>query len=428
MTLRAGNAQARRLFLAHHGLCAAPGGRLTGAELLALIRELGFVQLDSIRTVERAHHMILFTRRSGYRPAQLARLLERERSLFENWTHDAAIIPTAFFPVWQRRFAREAERLAQRWRRWHGDDFLGRLDAVLDRVATQGPVRAGHLSAADGRGNGGTDGGIGGGTVGGTVGGTAGGQGWWDWAPSKAALEYLWRTGRLAVTRREGFQKVYDLTERVIPPAHRDPAARPDDAGLVDWACRNALDRLGFATPGELARFWDGITPAEAAAWCAAQGEALRRVEIAEAGGGRPRAAYAWADQAARLAGPLDDLPAPPGRLRLLSPFDPLLRDRQRTERLFGFAFRIEVFVPAARRRYGYYVFPLLEGERLIGRLDMSADREADALVVRALWLEPGLRPTKARLACLEHELERHRRFAGCGRLVFRDRWLAQGT
>ena len=100
MTLRLSNRQARRLFLQHHGLCDPPGGRLSGPALLSLVRNLGFVQVDSIRTVERAHHMILFTRRSSYRPKQLDRLLERERSLFENWTHDAAVIPTEFYPIW----------------------------------------------------------------------------------------------------------------------------------------------------------------------------------------------------------------------------------------------------------------------------------------------------------------------------------------
>ena len=142
-------------------------------------------------------------------------------------------------------------------------------------------------------------------------------------------------------------------------------------------------------------------------------------VEIAGAQDARPRQAYAWADIEDRLA----ETPPPPGRLRVLSPFDPLLRDRQRTERLFGFSFRIEVFVPAAQRRFGYYVFPLLEGDRLIGRLDMKADREADALTVTALWPEGRLRLTKPRLKKLEAELERLRDFAGCATLRFENGW-----
>lgn len=395
MSLHLDNRTARRLFLARHGLAAPPGGRLTGQGLLDLVAELGFVQVDSIRTVERAHHAILFSRRNGYRQRQLARLVERDRTLFEGWTHDAALIPTAFYPVWMARFRRRAEALRARFLRYRGSDALDKTGEVLDHIARHGPVRAGHLREADHESG-----------------------GWWNWAPSKSALEYLWHTGRLAVTRREGFQKVYDLTENVIPAQHRDPAEVPDDAGLVDWSCRNALDRLGFATPGELARFWEGITPEEAGAWCKARGTHLCPVTI-EGADGSGRHAFAWSGLAESLA----ELPEPPARLRVLSPFDPLLRDRQRTERLFGFSYRIEVFVPAERRRYGYYVFPLLEGDRLIGRVDMQADRDADALRVTALWWERGLRRSKARQRRLEAELERVARFAGVTKVVFADGW-----
>ena len=115
--------------------------------------------------------------------------------------------------------------------------------------------------------------------------------------------------------------------------------------------------------------------------------------------------------------------PEPPGRIRVLSPFDPALRDRKRAERLFGFSYRIEVFVPAPKRKYGYYVFPLLEGGRLIGRIDMKAERDADALSVSGLWPEPGVRLSAGRMARLEAELERQRRLAGVGRVVFTDGW-----
>jgi hypothetical protein len=396
VSLHLDNRTARRIFLARHGLCDPPGGRLTSAELLALVRRLGFVQVDSIRTLERAHHQILFARRTGYRPAQLDRLLERERSLFENWTHDAAVLPSEVFPVWQARFARLADRLAQRWHRWHGGQFAEVMEEVYAHVAAHGPVRAEHLRETD----------------------RPRGGGWWEWAPSKTALEYLWRTGRLAVSRRENFQKVYDLTENVIPAEHRDPAAVPDAAGLVDWSCRTALDRLGVATPGEVARFWDGISPQEATAWCKARGARLRPVTL-EGADGKGRHGYAWAD----LEEALPDLPEPPARLRALSPFDPLLRDRRRTERLFGFAYRIEVFVPAPQRRYGYYVFPLLEGDRLVGRADIKAERAADTLRIDAVWWEPGLRPSRQRRRKLEAELERLARFAEVGRIAFADGW-----
>ena len=400
------NRTARRLFLERQGLSFAPARKLTRAGLLDLIGHMGFVQVDSISTVERAHQMILFSRNQTYRQKDLRHLLEKDRSLFENWTHDAAIIPTEFYPYWQHGFARHRERLRERWRKWRREGFEAQFDQVLERIASDGPVMSRDM-AADHR------------DPDGPANRPANGQGWWNWHPSKTALEYLWRTGDLAVTRREAFQKVYDLTERVIPDHHREPEI--DREVFIDWACRSALDRLGFATSGEIAAFWDLVSAAEARAWCEAErGRSLIEVDIETAGGGKPRRAFAWPETPARL----DDLPEPPRRLRVLSPFDPLIRDRNRTERLFGFEYTIEVFVPAAKRRYGYYVFPILEGDRLVGRVDMICRRKSGDLAVTGLWLEPKVHPSKGRLAAIEAELDRLRRFTGMDRVIFEDGWL----
>ncbi len=392
-----GNAEARRLLLAAQGLSRPRNRKLTAGGLLDLVTQLGYVQVDSINTVERAHHLILFARNRTYRPSQLARLLERDASLFENWTHDAAVIPTRFYPYWRSRFAREREALRERWRNWHSGDFEGKLGEVLDHIRETGPAMARHLNEET----------------------PTNGAGWWDWHPGKTALEYLWRTGDLAVARREGFQKVYDLAERVIPRCHRQET--PSTGAFIDWACQGALDRLAFATPGELAAFWGGMTPAEAAAWCKRNlGRGIVEVLVQPADGGKPRPAYAREDFAASLEGP----PPPPGPIRILSPFDPLIRDRGRTERLFGFRYRIEVFVPEARRQYGYYVFPLLERDRLIGRIDMKHRRESASLEVSGLWLEVGVKFTHGRRDQLAAELERLRRFIGAERVVFRNGYL----
>ncbi|MDX1576720.1 MAG: crosslink repair DNA glycosylase YcaQ family protein, partial [Kiloniellales bacterium] len=390
------NADARRAFLAGQGLARPVGGRLTREGLYGQIERLGFVQVDSINTVERAHHLILFARNHNYRHGQLTHLLERKAALFENWTHDASIIPTRFYPYWMCRFAKERETLRERWRKWRPGDYEAVLEQVLDHVRAAGPVMARHLGD-DKKKN---------------------AQGWWDWHPSKTALEYLWRTGELAVARREGFQKVYDLTERVIPAEHRQGA--PGRAALIDWACRSALERLVFATSGELAAFWDAVTPAEAAHWCRGRlGDELVEVTVEPANGKKPRTAYARPDYQERLA----ETPAPPGAIRVLSPFDPLIRDRNRTERLFDFRYRIEVFVPEARREYGYYVFPLLEGDRLIGRIDMKRTKDG-ALSVSALWLEPRLKFTRAREAKLTSELDRLAQFVGAEAVRFENGFL----
>jgi len=208
----------------------------------------------------------------------------------------------------------------------------------------------------------------------------------------------------------------------VIPAAFR--AAEPSQQAFVDWACTSALERLGFATPGELARFWGLVTPAEASAWAVAnRGAAALPARLEGAGGNGARQLLARPD----LPELLRALPPPPARLRALNPFDPLLRDRARLARLFGFDYRIEVFVPAQKRQWGYYVFPLLERDRLIGRLDMKAARAAGTLEVTRLWLEPGVRASRGRLRRLEAELERVRRFAGLERVRFGEGALKDG-
>ncbi len=158
------------------------------------------------------------------------------------------------------------------------------------------------------------------------------------------------------------------------------------------------------------------ISPAEAKGW-ASQQESLIEVEV-EGADGAPRKHLARAE----LLG--EEAPEPPARIRVLSPFDPMIRDRKRTQRLFGFEYTIEVFVPEPKRKYGYYVFPLLEGDRLIGRIDMKADRAADALIVKGLWLEPKVRPSAGRMKRLMAELERQRRFSGVSQTEFLDGWI----
>ncbi len=387
------NTLARRIFLDRHALLEPPAGASRGAELAALIGRLGFVQVDSINTVERAHHMILWSRRPSYRPANLRPLLERDRALFEHWTHDASVIPTAFLPYWRARFRREHPRLLAAYRSWQGEAFEAHLESVLEHVAQAGPVAGGDLGEREK--------------------GSAGG--WWAWHPEKTALEFLWRTGRLAVRRREGFTKVYDLADRVYPACEG-----VSDAELVDFACTSALDRLGFATTGELAAFWRLATPDEAKDWgrrALATGE-VEEVSIEGADGATRRClARPGLAEAAR------GLPEPPGRVRILSPFDPLLRDRNRAQRLFGFDYRIEVFVPEARRRFGYYVFPILEGDRMIGRIDARARRAEGRLEVAAFFPEPGIRPGKGREDRLAAELDRLARFAGCETVDFAADW-----
>ena len=390
------NAAARRLFLHRHGLGEPATGPASGKDLLAVIHRLGFVQIDSINTVQRAHHMILHARRHSYRAENLRPLLERDRTLFEHWTHDAAIIPTEFYRHWRLRFERNEISLRAHWKK-RRREYEARIGPVLDQIRACGPVSSADVGDGESRGSG----------------------GWWDWHPSKTALEYLWHTGQVMVTRRQAFRKLYDLTERVIPAAALAHVSGARDS--IDWACNAAIDRLGFATSGEIAAFLAKVTPAEARDWCLSALEQGALIEIDVSGAdGSNRSHFARPDviAAARAA------PEPPETVRILSPFDPALRDRARALRLFDFDYRIEVFVPKAQRKYGYYVFPVLQGARLIGRIDMKCERKDDVLAVTAFWPDARVAIGKGRLARLNSAIARTASFAGVSDIRFEKDWL----
>ena len=382
---------ARRLFMAGQGLLDDPSRPATPKTVYAAVERMGFVQVDTINVVERAHHLILAARFDAFRPETLARLVERDKLLFEHWTHDASLIPTRWFAHWKPRFERH------RMNRWWSERFGGDPDevcaAVLERVAREGPVMSRdfeHERNGEPR-------------------------GWWGWKPQKAALERLWRTGDLMIARRVNFQKVYDLTPRVLPEHHALP--RPTDEEHAAWACGEALDRLGHATPRDLAAFWNLTSIQAARAWCdrAARAGEIVPVEVESADSSKPRMAFArpdWKRRAARL-------PHAPDRVRLLCPFDPVLRDRARTLRLFGFDYRFEAFVPEGKRRYGYYVLPILDGERFIGRLDPKCHRDEGVLEIRGLWWEQGQRPQRAARARFDEALHRLSAFIGAQRCRF---------
>ncbi len=366
-----------------------------GADLEGVLDGLGFVQIDSVNTLARAHDLILWSRRGQYRPKALEHLVARDRAAFEHWTHDAAVIPMQFYPMWQLKFARDEARMRARWPAARRQGWQDEIEQVLRHVTDNGASSSRDVGDGD----------------------TKGSSGWWDWQPSKTALEFLWRSGQLAVCHRKGFRKFYDLSERVIPATSR--AKRYDNDEIIDWAMSEALRRLGFGTSGELAAFFDIVTRDEARDWCAAAlavGTIIETdIELADGSLRRSFVTETTLNEAAAL-------PQPSARVRLLSPFDPALRDRARAERLFGFRYRIEIFVPEAKRQYGYYVFPVLQGNRMIGRLD--AQRQGNTIAVRTFWPEAGVRMGKARTARLKSELERVGHLAKVQDISFADDWL----
>jgi len=377
--MKINNIQARNLWLAGHGLASAPTGKL---DVMATIRSLGFVQLDTIQNVTRAHHHILWSRNQNYREPMLDQLLGEERSIFEHFTHDASVLPTEYYPYWQRQFARMD--MLVRSSKWYGSGLKkADLQAIKARIANEGPLSTREFDSK-----------------------VKGKKEMWARPPHKKALDAMWYSGELATSHRESFIKYYDLRERVIAPEHREPDH--SDAQQIDWLCRNALERLSFGTLGEIQRFWDAVSAAEVKAWAGIARDAMVPVQLESADGSWSEA-YASPDIEDRIA----NVSAPTSRLRIINPFDPAVRDRARLSRLFGFDYKNEMFVPAAKRKWGYYVYLLLESDRFIGRAEVKADRKKGIVTVTGLWREPRVKWTKGRQQKLDGELGRFARLIG---------------
>lgn len=373
MTVRISNRAARRLWLSLQGLAASPVGKI---DVLEIIKKLGFVQLDSIRNVTRAHHHILWSRNQNYREPMIDHMLSSERSIFEHFTHDASVLPMDYYPMWSRQFARLEARVskseAYRQAKQDGDH-----DAIKKRIRTEGALSTRAFESK-----------------------IVGQKEMWDRPPHKRALDHMWYAGELATAHRSNFIKFYDLKERVVPQVHLN--GRPTDSEQIDWLCNGALNRLGFATSGELQRFWNAVSGSEVRRWLADASHELRSVEVEAAIGD-------WMKCLApsNIEELMDGVTNPTSRLRIINPFDPIARDRDRLSRLFGFDYRIEIFVPPAKRKWGYYVYPLLEGDRFVGRAELKSDRKNGVLVVKQLWAEKGVAWTEKRAHKLDAELQR---------------------
>ena len=378
MALRIPNRQARWLWLQAQDLSDSPTGPL---DLPAIVRRLGFVQLDTIQNVTRAHHHILWSRNQNYREPMLDKMLGQDRAVFEHFTHDASVLPIEFYPMWQRQFRRLGDKVARQASYQKAVQEIGR-EQILSRIEREGPLSTHAFETR-----------------------VEGERQMWDRPPHKRVLDQLWYAGDLATAHRENFAKYYDLAERVIPAPHRQIAH--DDSAQIDWLCRNALDRLTFGTPGEIQRFWGAVDAREVKHWTRGAGD-LIPVKL-QSSDGSWRDALAPADIETRL----DGASPPTARLRIINPFDPAVRDRNRLAMLFGFEYRNEMFVPPAQRQWGYYVYPILERDRFVGRIEIKADRSAGQLRVTQFWAEPGVRWPEVRQAKLTAELTRLARLIG---------------
>ncbi len=351
--------EARRVALAAQGFADRPLGRPVDARALRsrVIDRVGLLQIDSVNVLQRAHYLPAFSRLGPYDPELLDRFSGyAPRKLFEYWGHEASLLPVDLWPLMQWRMARV-----------HNDAWGGMrriaverpdlVAAVLADIADRGPLSVSELAHHDE---------------------PRGPKGpWWDWSDVKRAVEYLFWGGEITSARRVRFERRYDIPERVIPAAIRavpTPTVEEAQRELLRIAAR----AMGVATEPDL-RDYFRLPSTESK---------LRVAELVEAGELQPVAVDGWTAPA--YLSPGARVPRSVDAQAIVGPFDSLIWERPRVERLFGFRYRIEIYVPKPKRVYGYYVLPFLLGDQLVARVDLKADRAAGALLVQAAHAEPG--------------------------------------
>jgi len=383
-------AEARRLHLGAQGFAdPLPGGRVTKRHLHRVMGRTGVLQLDSVNIVARPQYVVPYSRLGPYDTTLLDAIAYHDRRWFECNAHAACLVPVERYQLFRPRMDgfREGTHINHNATKW--DAYLAEylvknrayMDTVLAELRERGPLSAGQL----------------------TDGGRSRPGVMWGWSRGKQAIEMLFRTGEVAALRKlPSFERLYDLTERIIPKSALDaPVPDHDDAErqLVELAARS----LGAATARDLSDYYRTRLD-----------HTKRRADELVGLGVLDRVTVdGWRDPAYVIA--RMGIPRAIDRAALLTPFDPLVWDRKRAVRMFGFDYKIEIYVPAPKRKYGYYVFPFLRGDRIVARVDLKADRKAGVLRVLGAWPEPAI--TKADVAALEAELRRFADFLALERV-----------
>ena len=378
--------QAQQVMLASLGLSASPRYKAGKRDLLTAIRQIHNLQIDTISVVARAHQHILWSRLGSY-PTNWLEELHAEGQLFEYFAHAVCLLPIEDYPLFRAV-------MLEKFIGWNNIRDWGRknaamLDQILSHIHQNGAVRSSDFESKQPRGA------------------------WWDWKVEKVALEHLYYRGDLMIARRERFQRVYDLRERVLPAW--DDAQAPEYSTAVQELTRKAVKALGIASNTWAANYFY-LKKAEAAAATAqllAEG-AIHPVRIEGVRGGpffvhlenEPLLEAALADQLSAK------------HTTILSPFDPLISDRGRARDLFDFEYSIECYTPAPKRKYGYFVLPILHQGQLIGRLDAKAWRKEGRLEVIRLFLEPGITISAGLIKALAKTLRAYASWQGLSSVV----------
>ena len=372
MTITLSESEGRRLAVASQGFGARPT-QATVAQLRKLAGRLGAFQIDSVNVLTRAHYMPAFARLGPYPATTLDALTYEKRELFEYWGHAACLLPMSFYPIVRYRMNHHVETTTTLMRSPRGA-YLAR---VYSEIGERGPLTAAELSDA----------------------GTRSGK-WWNWSKGKAAVEHLYDAGLVAVAGRRRFERLYDLTERVIPKPVLDAPVPPRESAMKELLCHGAK-AYGVGTLTDIVRYfevdgWRDRLPA-GPDWLRPKGPRGRRrksivrqlvLELVEEGRLVPVRVEGWNEQAFMY--PKTRIPAAVHARAFVTPFDSLVWDRARVQRLFGMDYVLEMYVPESKRVFGYYTCPFLLGDTLAARSDLKADRDRHTLVVQSAFLERG--------------------------------------
>lgn len=352
------SAQARRLALAAQGFARARPAAVTARHIHRMMERLGVLQIDSVNVFARSHYLPVLARLGEYDPALLDRIfLSRTTHYVEYLAHEATFIPIEDWPLWQFRMADFRRRFAREGS-WMNSNART-VQWVKDELRARGPLRPADLRTETPRKRG----------------------TWWDWDEAKLALEQLWRTGEVAVSGRRGFERTYALAEQVIPDSIRSQEVSRTDA--IFELTRRAARSCGVATQADLADYYrirDRPAISRAIAKLVDAEELIPTEVNGWERGGRPIPAWRHRDAI---------LPREVAGKALLTPFDPVVWFRARALRVFDLDYRIEIYVPAEKRRFGYYSLPVLVGDRIVARVDLKADRATSTLQVQSAWWEP---------------------------------------
>ena len=375
--------QARRLAVAS---CFATDSQgKDHSTTLKTIEHLGYVQIDTISVIERAHLHILWSRQPGFSSDHLNHLLSHERSVFEHWAHAVAYLPIRDYRYFRPKMEAYRSPSKAKWQQERFATAKPLFKQVLKRIEGEGPLGSKDFEHKRKR----------------------QGEGWWDWKPAKVALEYLYLQGDLMVAGRKRFQRQYDLTERVLQPGLDLSMPSPEDCALHQ--IEMAIQSMGIVREADINRY---LQVSDRKTIRAVLRDSVSRGSVLELKvRGSEGDLFYMTGEVLRL---LEKSRSTKPRVRILSPFYNLVIQRDWMRALFNFDYTIECYVPAPKRKYGYFVCPMLWGDELVARVDMKADRKARQLKVLALHYEPGLKKKAPFDAALKQELQRFALFNGC--------------